>query len=137
MVEIPVIPLAMGKALTPKASTLPGHQTRLRPVDLPDTFRAALFASACDPPPSTSDEMEHLEGLLLAPKAPTADATEALCRRLHIEALAVSIAAMHLEERSDGAPEEDATRGALVRHIADRAVQVTSLSLSLTHTLTH
>ncbi|KAJ1494086.1 hypothetical protein T484DRAFT_1766583 [Baffinella frigidus] len=87
-----------------------GHSTKLRPVALPATFRAALFASACDPPPSTLDETEILEGLLLLPKAPEADATEALCRRLHIEALAVSIAAMHLQERSDGAPEEDATR---------------------------
>ena len=105
------------------------HESRLRPVALPAVFRAALFAAVSAPAASTKDDEAALERLLFEPfnAAAEAAATEAQCRRLHMEAMAVSIAAVHLHAGPDGGPdaatrEERAARAALVLDIAQRAV---------------
>jgi hypothetical protein len=105
------------------------RESRLRPVALPAVFRAALFAAVSAPAASTKDDEAALERILFEPfnAAAEAAATEAQCRRLHMEAMAVSIAAVHLHDGPDGGRdaatrEERAARAALVLDIAQRAV---------------
>eukprot|EP00961_Rhodomonas_salina_P186979 2524583-Rhodomonas_salina.1 len=99
----------------------------MKKVKLPFALRGFLYRVITDAESKQVSE-EDIARLWRHPQAPVAEAVEAVCRRMHVEALAVSIAAMHIEEEAvktglRDSKQDEEERKVLVRELGQRAVQ--------------